>query len=191
MNEHPILFSEKMVRAILAGKKGQTRRIVKGTALDWLQPNMFSPKYVALPENYLSPYGYAGDLLWVRETFLRDGEIYLYKADFGKGVLSDSWRGHWKPSIHMPRKASRLALEITELRIERLNDISESDAIAEGATPSIVGDDLDYLKYRAGFQTLWNSINAKRGYEWESNPFVWVVSFQITRGITPREPDKN
>jgi hypothetical protein len=188
MNEHPILFSRKMVQAILAGKKSQTRRIVKQ------DPQGKIPFTDELP----CPYGHTGDFLWVRETFAQYPDGFIFKADFpddgfGSGIVNlktgDNYPLVWKPSIHMPRKASRLLLEITELRIERLNNISESDAIDEGATPSMVGGDLDYLKYRAGFQTLWNSINAERGYSWESNPFVWVVSFQIARGLTKREPD--
>ena len=77
----------------------------------------------------------------------------------------------------MPRWASRITLEITNIRVERLQDISEADAIAEGATASIVGDNLNFLKYRAGYQTLWDSINGKKA-PWDSNPWVWVIEFR-------------
>lgn len=81
------------------------------------------------------------------------------------------------PAIHMPRWASRISLEIVRVRIERLQAITESDAQVEGVTPSIVGQDLDGLKFRAGFQSLWQEINGKRA-PWESNPWVWVVEFK-------------
>jgi hypothetical protein len=78
----------------------------------------------------------------------------------------------------MPKEASRITLEVTGIKVERVQDITEEDAIAEGTTPSIVGADLDYLKYRAGYQTLWNLINEKRGYGWDTNCFVWVIQFE-------------
>jgi hypothetical protein len=183
MNEHPILFSRKMVRAILAGKKSQTRRIVKQN------PQGKVPFTDELP----CPYGHTGDFLWVRETFAQYPDGFVFKADFpddgfGSGIVNlktgENYPLVWKPSIHMPRKASRLLLEITELRIERLNSISESDAIAESCT----GENFDTPVN--DFIWLWDSINAERGYSWASNPFVWVVSFQPARGLTKRAPDK-
>ena len=202
MNEHPILFSRKMVQAILAGKNSQTRRIVKGTALDWLQPNMFSQKYVALPENCLSPYGYAGDYLWVRESWQAQNTSGLWWHEVPRNDRSlwnwaftnpvepayEATPPRWIPSIHMPRMASRITLEITELRIERLNDISESDAVAEGCQAWIENGQVTDTAV-SDYAHLWNEINLERGYSWESNPFVWVVSFQIARGLTPRALD--
>lgn len=134
------------------------------------------------------PYGKPGDLLWVRETWAE-----ITPEPFGaKKVIyrSDGWEwkgkhySAWRPSIFMPRWASRITLKITDLKAERLQDISEADAKAEGTTPSIVGDDLDHLKYRAGFMALWDSINAKRGYPWESNPWVWVIELERVDGVT-------
>jgi hypothetical protein len=136
------------------------------------------------------PYGQVGDRLWVRETWSgREGHelhgctgTYFYFADgenqFGKqiGFTYMQRERKWRPSIHMPRWASRITLEITSVRVERLRDISESDAKSEGAEPSIVGEDLDYLKFRAGFQTLWESISGPES--WDSNPWVWVVEFK-------------
>ena len=198
MKESPILFSEKMVRAILAGKKSQTRRVVKGTALDWLQPNMFTPKYVALPGNYFSPYGYAGDMLWVRESWQAQNTSGLWWHEVPRNdrplwnwaftnpvePAYEAIPPRWIPSIHMPRMACRIELEITQLRIERLNNISERDAIAEGCT----GENFDMPV--SDFIWLWDSINAERGYSWSSNPFVWVVSFQPARWLTPRALDE-
>lgn len=199
MNEHPILFSEKMVRAILAGKKSQTRRIVKGTALDWLQPNMFTKEYVALPENYLSPYGYAGDVLWVRESWQAQNTSGLWWHEVARNdrplwnwaftnpvePAYEAIPPRWIPSIHMPRMACRIELEITELRIERLNDISENDAIAEGCQAWMENGQVTDTAV-SDYAHLWNEINLERGYSWESNPFVWVVSFKIARGLTKR-----
>ena len=196
MKEHPILFSTPMVRAILEGRKTQTRRVMSYQPDEEYTtvygPEMYTQTLIDRngeeqpgPEVFgvygydwslKCPYGQPGDRLWVRETWLQDGDIYLYKADFGKGILSDSWNGHWKPSIHMPRKASRLTLEIVNIRAERLQDISEEDARAEGAgwwQP--IGKNKTYI---LDFGMLWNSINSARGYGWDVNPWVWVVEFK-------------
>ncbi len=187
MNEHPILFSEKMVRAILAGKKSQTRRIVKQ------DPKGKIPFTDELP----CPYGHTGDFLWVRESWQAQNTSGLWWHEVPRNdrplwnwaftnpvePAYEATPPRWIPSIHMPRMACRIELEITQLRIERLNNISESDAIAEGCT----GENFDTPV--SDFIWLWDSINAERGYSWESNPFVWVVSFQPARGLTKRAPD--
>ena len=203
MKEHPILFSTPMVRAILEGRKTQTRRVMS------YQPDEYTTVYG--PEMYTQtlidrngeeqpgpevfgvygydwslkcPYGQPGDHLWVRETWLQDGEIYLYKADFGKGILSDSWNGHWKPSIHMPRKASRLTLEIVNIRAERLQDISEEDARAEGVVwQRDFGNGPETREARPVFFDVWDAINGNRdqgAYTVSKNPWVWVVEFKRT-----------
>lgn len=197
MNEKPILFSSPMVMAILEGRKTQTRRVVKGTALDWLQPNMFSPVYVAHPENRLSPYGYAGDQLWVRETFRCEevGEYGVdgvrYKADDtfreieNSQEASDKWieayreDGKWRPSIFMPRWASRIQLEIVNVRVERVKSISEEDAKAEGV--GAWHDTPRGTMYSPEFKLLWNKINHVRGFGWSLNPWVWVVEFKVVK----------
>lgn len=206
--EKPILFSTPMVRAILAGRKTVTRRVIKPQPPSigqyrfsnppykafwnhlhkkwWLTPldvDEFDPSPRELYE-YACPYGQPGDRLWVRETWRKldcpqhdegqpPGTLCLcnqvqYRAD------GDS-DGKWRPSIFMPRWASRVTLEITGVRIERLQEISEADAIAEGVEARgpnhVVG-----ARYRFG--QLWNPINAKRGYGWEANPWVWVVEFK-------------
>ena len=154
------------------------------------------------------PYGEPGDRLWVRETFqyqrAEDGLGLHYRADGARCGVSEQYLddpdsegaalvradvvpdGRWKPSIHMPRWASRITLEVTGVRVERVQDISEEDAGAEG-TPCIFCRKtlvtrcqcaLDKADYHEDFQKLWDSVNAKRGYSWESNPWVWVVSFK-------------
>lgn len=162
MKERPILFSAPMVQAILAGSKTQTRRVVKS-------PGMESP----------CPYGEIGDFLWVRETWgVRDGMI-VYRANDEDMPLDKGEK--WKPSIHMWRNASRITLEITNVRIERLQEISESDARAEGVS-KYEGEcplrNKRLNKYQLQFAALWDSINAKRGLGWDVNPFVWVIEFK-------------
>jgi hypothetical protein len=228
MKEHPILFSAPMVRAILEGRKTQTRRVVKfrptffkgitgqlqehhemeacypmprGGFVFWSDKvgKAFSDRAYKDDEGgYLCPYGQVGDRLWVRETWAKSPAGFIFKADynvddgFGSEVV-DMKSGEtiplvWKPSIHMPRVISRIILEIVNVRVERLQDICESDAQAEGIAASIVGSDLDCLKFRAGYQTLWNSINDSRGFGWDVNPWVWVIEFQRA-GLTPHVPD--
>ena len=143
--ERPIIFSGPMIRAILEGRKTQTRRIVK--------PNCLSK---------LSPYGRTGDRLWVRETWGHnpEGPGYVYRSD---GDFDMKFHGdRWRPSIHMPRWASRITLEVTGVRVERLQDINEEDALAEGVEHA--------------FRSLWESINGPGS--WDANPWVWVVEFR-------------
>lgn len=184
--ERPILFSGPMVRAILEGRKTQTRRVVtKPVVLDWL--DQFLPEFVAAPENHLCPYGFAGDRLWVRETFAGDnlcGWVYRAdhpNADIKAGELDDGEQSlrRWVPSIHMPREASRLKLEVTGVRIERLQDISEADAKAEGVccAPGHPHGAAD--QHRGAFRALIESLNGKRGFGWATNPWMWVVEFRV------------
>ena len=149
------------------------------------------------------PYGQPGDLLWVREKFLvweggaggLDPDSLTYQDDpqwehqlFDNGELDDALPpeddgvvGRWKvhPSIHMPRWASRITLRVTDVRVQRVQEISEEDAIAEGIT-RWEGDRLQRgdKGARNDFSRLWDSINAKRGYSWESNPFCWAITFE-------------
>ena len=213
IKERPILFSAPMVRAILEDRKTVTRRPVKGIALEWLSPEGFTPEYTADPRNGLCPYGQPGDRLWVREAWQADaqldsvaprelspGEPILYPADgavrqTGCAMITP---GKPRPSIHMPRSASRILLEITRVGVERLQDISEAQAKAEGivgvafrpddgwpiCTGYMVGPDdgkspLETTAARA-FAGLWSSINGQEN--WDANPWVWVVEF---KRITP------
>ncbi len=168
MTERPILFSADMVRAILDGNKTQTRRIAKARqAGEHVRHTLIDCR---------CQYGVVGDRLWVREAFsyahgqgLDDHGPIWYWAD---GNPED---GDWtkpKPSIHMPRWASRITLEITEVRLEQLQAISEEDALAEGVGPG--------PRHRDPFGLLWEHIHGPGS--WYANPFVWVVSFQR---ITP------
>jgi len=196
MTERPILFSAEMVRAILDGRKTQTRRKMK------VQP---WPDAIVTVEHYHQtvidrcgdmqpgpeifgahwddecglrcPYGAPGDLLWVRETWFdpqMDGGRVLYAAD--KPDVHPIHRR--RPSIHMPRWASRIMLRITDVRVERLQAISEDDARAEGCEPVgwIDETDVGMSSYREGFSRLWNDINGPGA--WDANPYVWVISFE-------------
>ena len=225
MRERPILMSGPLVRAVLDGRKIQTRRVVKGgpwerVFRDAMTDHTGDPDYLCLREGgtgtvVRSPYGQVGDRLWVRETWAPLGDVLtevmgrprVYRADADL-VRDDSgdrdgwWCGdvfiegarqpwRWTPSIHMPRWASRLSLVITDVRVERLQDISEVDAIAEGVEP--VGDRwrdympereaprLTYATARNSFFSLWESAYGPPSLV--SNPWVWCISFE--REVTP------
>lgn len=195
MKERPILFNTEMVKAVLAGRKTQTRRVVKHDHPHFGSVEKFNHVQGTIWEaifddssgiNLCCPYGQVGDRFWIRETFYAThidekstkdhGQIY-YKADENPHVAVS-----WKPSIHMPRWASRINLEITNIRVERLKEISEEDAIKEGTTALTTYRDSDNIEkpdYKAGFQILWDMINEKRGYVWKANPWVWVVEFKV------------
>lgn len=191
IKERPILFSAPMVRAILEGHKTVTRRPVKGQALKWLAD--FTPDYVADPENRLCPYGYPGDRLWVRETWAQPSNLdpapTVYRATYPDCLKGEGWENlppidaiRWKPSIHMFRRDSRILLEITAVRVERLQDISERDCIAEGVglTPNAEGMKLTIplgaSLAKTWFSGYWESINGPGSLE--ANPWVWVVEFK-------------
>ncbi|MGQ3820309.1 hypothetical protein [Pseudomonas alliivorans] len=195
IKERPILFSAPMVRAILSGQKTVTRREVKKpAALDCLAAG-FEPAFLALPGNAdLCPYGKPGDRLWVREAFglqVRHygggtGEHIVYRASNPDAIYCKSAEGReypvkWKPSIHMPRHSCRILLEITDVRVERLQDISRSDIRTEGleCPPELASDDVspNYRDwYPAAWRDLWQSINGAES--WNANPWVWVVEFK-------------
>ncbi|MDE1714786.1 hypothetical protein PWG14_20030 (plasmid) [Chromobacterium amazonense] len=193
MKERPILFAGEMVRPVLAGTKTQTRRVMSDRVMKSMRAAASMGEITwfmdegQLGENDLPyivdfcPYGRPGDRLWVRETFqiMRRGDdwdIPIYRADDIAGHINVAW----KPSIHMPRWASRILLEITEVRVERLQDISEADAVAEGVTPAAVQSfaDTGLVTRPAGFayRDLWEQINGTGS--WDANPWVWVVEFK-------------
>lgn len=202
MKEHPILFSAPMVHAILEGRKTMTRRVVDMRRHGWpLREGVTPEEHAADIAAVISlcPYGQPSDRLWVRETWdFRSWERDTVRISYGAGGLQEDrvppsrWNPtvynyeRWRPSIHMPRWASRLSLEVTAVRVERLQDISEEDARAEGADKGFEMDVAEFVTgkpiknetYRTGFRLLWDSINAKRGYGWGSNPWVWVVEFK-------------
>ena len=211
MTEKPILFSATMVRAILDGRKTQTRRIMKPQPVGpvFVATDPETPRY-CLPYNETltmgelamrCPYGQPGDRLWVRETCRAeelpsglDGVRYLADDCFipieNTEAASDAWlslaaygqrlSGHQKyrkvSAIHMPRWASRITLEITGIHVERLQDISESDALAEGIDPKFPQDEQVANAAMMRYADIWESINGPGS--WAANPWVWVVEFR-------------
>lgn len=202
MKARPILFSPEMVRALVAGRKTQTRRVIRLQPDDrdqevkfengWL---MYRRAGIGWCKDTPCPYGATGDLLWVRETcraeeLPRDGADYVrYFADDSLKLIDNTreaaerWhamrhyrkkRGATVPPIHMPRWASRLTLRLTDVRVQRVQEITEDDAIAEGIPRA-------YPIAKVEFQDLWDDINAERGYPWPSNPWVWALSFEVIR----------
>ena len=198
MKESGVVFNDDMVRAILEGRKTQTRRPVKNVRADnclvirkpTKKRNGVYTHVMDALEHGLCPFGNVGDRIWVRETFnafwldndviqeIKDGvslasELCDYKADY-----SDSSKPAegWTPSIHMPRWASRILLEITDVRVERLHDMSEADAKAEGASPVTYKITPPEAVYRVGFGDIWRGIYGQEN--WLSNPWVWVIEFK-------------
>ena len=189
-----MIFNGEMVRAILDGRKTQTRRIMKN------QPAGDYPDTPALIRSvgggfqwyghygesgiFNCPFGAVGDRIWVRETWNKYGGLLTYRADYDwiedmkKEMACHESYPKWHPSIHMPRWASRITLEITGVRVERLNDISECDAKAEGAPTEccVIGD-----KHFLGFRSLWKSIYGDES--WRSNPWVWVIEFKVVPNV--------
>lgn len=169
MNFKPILFSTPMVQAILDGRKTQTRRVIKPQPLDVVT---YADQRVWYPEVIKCPYE-VGDILWVRETFTNSEEypFIFYKAD------ADDVSIKWKPSIFMPKSACRLFLQVKSVRVERLQDITEEDAIAEGAKHGrFYGLGQIGGSIREGFFELWETINRKGSVN--KNPWVWVIEFE-------------
>ena len=200
MKSRPILFSAPMVRALMAGTKTQTRRPLRdGT---WLDPKEGVIRMCSVGngvtgfQSVACPYGVPGDQLWVREQFagsiayerhgypLREwGNKIWYCAD------GEPRSGQWtrpRPSIHMPRSLSRITLELTDVRVERLQDISEADALAEGVTPKwepgcsgrlmeAIGG-FSFRPAASAYADLWEQINGAGS--WDANPWVWALSFK-------------
>lgn len=185
MRERPILFSTPMVKAILEGRKTQTRRIVKPQPDEILHGEPYWN--IGGFRDDWKPWGIKGNCLWVKETwsyatdFGNSTDHIFYRASYKNGGIYDDVE-RWKPSIHMPRHASRITLEITNVRIERLQEITEVDAIKEGVNdlmPFLYQSDewQNITPNRARFAGLWDSINDNK-YSWDSNPYVWVIEFQ-------------
>lgn len=205
--ERPILFSGPMVRAILDGKKTQTRRVAKfkplvpglNLSFSGLEADDQGRNGWALAsrdgrgtwnertELLRCPYGQVGDRLWVKETWHHEDtscadhkcgqptHIYHKATEVYPGSI------RWRPSIFMQRWASRITLEVAYVRVERLQRITEEDAKAEGVddkAPGYLSSRFPGKPHSAQFALLWESINAKRGKTWESNPWVWVVDFR-------------
>ena len=198
MKERPIIFSAESVKQILSGTKTQTRRVVKPQLYGWepyKQPEWYTSSAIdkdgmLVPGkevfgvysedgecSRVCPYGAPGDRLWAREAFFH----YESGADsdtsesvlFYKDTIPPEWENvKWRSPLFLPRRHSRLTLEITNVRCEQLQDISDADAVAEGfATPP-------YHQRKARFAIAWDSLNAKRGFDWCMNPYVWVLEFK-------------
>jgi hypothetical protein len=233
MNEHPIIFSTPMIKAILEGTKTQTRRVIKpkyrngevGFEVIANEKNGAKGIVILNEEGGHSRYGHydppymPGDTLWVREKWkaiYHDAGLNIFSAEFFDGsrkrfsfdpddIKSTSFARKcgkgWQPPIYMFRESCRIFLEIKSVRVERLHKIGENDARAEGIESNFIKSQkyLGYRNYfdkrkleqcpdestifschsaRSGFITLWDSVNAKRGYSWESNPWVWVIEFK-------------
>lgn len=185
MNEKPILFNGEMVRAILSGQKTQTRRVIKPQPTRSVSPGAVIADFwiAGIPYNVSKIPFHNGDRLWVRETwraqFGDDVSVFGYRADNDPDECG-CVHGYskWKPSIFMPRSASRITLEVVNVRVEKVQDISEEDATAEGVWPKGIGNLAIPKPNTFRFQQLWDSINEKRGHSWDSNPWVWVVEFR-------------
>jgi len=177
MKEQPILFSSEMVKTILDGRKTQTRRVIKPQPNSGVRQSPFVKS--GLEDGHgreiKCPYGQPGDLLWVKETWNgTQGEGVAYRA------TNPEMNGEpWKSSRFMPRWASRITLEIVNIRVERLQEIKPLDAVAEGMDP----DRHSVIEFR----NLWNAINGKRGYGWDINPWVWVIEFPPQRACIIRK----
>lgn len=193
MRERPILFSSPMVRAILAGNKTQTRRVAK----EFAGRDDLDAILTRFPNQNGCPYGQPGDRLWVRETWAQNWDqlsdtrmdrSYVYRADGEARALDNGVELPWRPSIHMPRSACRLVLEITSVRVERLGDISAGDCWAEGIEECDGSlDEVEICRLakmmdrtfedpQPSYAALWEQINGAGS--WTANPWVWVVEFR-------------
>lgn len=219
MKEHPILFSTPMVQAILEGRKTHTRRIVKAQSnqKEWLTESLLNKAKNAKflqggvqiehpsggPLTFIQcPYGQPGDLLWVRETWQTWALGWIFKSSYGAPLPAGV---NWRPSIHMPKDAARIWLQIEEVKVERLQDISEEDVLCEGVQIPVSENNkivyqlgvahsaLSFLPdgcfakgmpeptpkqvIKAFFAELWVKINGIES--WHENPWVWVVKFKV------------
>lgn len=197
IREKGLIFNSEMVRAILDGRKTQTRRPIKwkqtrfteiGEREDGSKWPWSEDAERACDFWHPCPFGAVGDRIWVRETWARynidqNSHDIAYRA-----TTPEDWpeEGRWRPSIHMPRWASRILLEITNVRVERLNAISQADAIAEGAPPSHPSIDCVSQEYgfpdfsRSWFGQTWQHIYGEES--WDANPWVWVIEFERVEG---------
>lgn len=211
MKERPIIFTGESVKAIVDSRKTQTRRPVKGKWIPLVEEVLeINGKWVFTTIEYdlSTPFGIPGERLWVRETVcfvhpvdnckatydgarivddprLDDQKTELwYRADGEMGLAHRTGDNglYWTPSIHMPRWASRITLEITDVRVERVQDISEDDAQKEIGKFRYQGNwpnnNPGFKPYKFDFKHKWNSIYAKRGFGWDTNPFVWCIEFK-------------
>ena len=208
VKETPISFSDAMVRALREGRKTQTRRVIlpqlpvgadtlrdipgsnRWYAAQVRQVNEHTTEYTPLGSDqqhpWRCPYGAPGDRLWVKEAWHQHyaGEVLggrpCYRADDKCQAALP-----WKSSRYMPRWASRILLELTDVRIQQVQEISEADAIAEGVLPEDWEDRVPAGPIctshvgRIAFRNVWDSLNHKRGYGWDADPWVWLLTFKV------------
>lgn len=188
----PILFNTEMVRAILDGRKACTRRLVKlpsyikqqedGLYTLWAEGTCYENQYLEEIIPYIKQPYQPGDILYVRETWKKAPNGYFYYEDWQRNDIADVTK--WKPSIHMPKEAARIWLKVTDVRVERLQEITEVGIRKEGieVNPNECAGKFDFISELFFlFQRLWNSTIKKSDldrYGWESNPYVWVIEFE-------------
>lgn len=194
-NAKPILFNTEMVQAILEGRKTVTRRVIKPQPIAGIRKSVFVPSGIEDGHGREIKLLYkVGDILYVRETWnYSPNWYYCYKAD----AIPDDNHGYigsipWRPSIHMPKEAARIFLKVTDVRVERLQDMTDEDCIAEGIKPVRVPGSTNYREEREfqiacgiatieKYEELWDSTIKKQDlykYGWEGNPWVWVIEFE-------------
>ena len=186
MGEKPIIFNTEMIKAILEGRKTQTRRTVNPQPKDGVRKSPFYPSGLEDLHGYqIKPRYKVGDILYVREAWNKsedwgeypddeeDGEKIYYKADFPEDIWEEE---KWRPSIHMPKEAARIFLKVTNLRIEKLQDITIKDAKSEGVICTCPENEENrcYKGNIGHFKELWDSIFANTQKEWNRNPWVEV-----------------
>lgn len=192
MTERPIIMSAESVRALLAGKTTQTRRVIKPQPDNYAYAEQIYAECYSPYRQIYCPYGVPGDRLWVKETWMITvGAQLVYKATpekpwrvCGNGESSAFTRlDEWRSPLHMPRWASRLTLEVKDVRIQRLQEAEFYDIRAEGIdcpTHDFPGGFCcsECGDLRSAFCSKWDALNAKRGFPWESNPFCWCITFE-------------
>ena len=184
MKETGMLFTSQMVRAILEGRKTQTRRVAKPVKHPDLG-NLYAPGALLRehePQHVINracPYGQPGDRIYVRETFSQHPEWgqLAFRADGEEFEDADGWlwEPKWMPSTHMPKDLARIWLEITSVRVERIQEIIPDDCIAEGAWPVEQRELGRGHEAVSAFRELWEST----GGDWDANPWVWAVDFKV------------
>ena len=191
----PILFNMKMVRAILDGRKSCTRRIIKPQPQGYFEVSE-EPLYIYDTDGKqgkITPPYQPGDILYVRETWKQAPNGYYYYEDWQKDDIADVTK--WKPSIHMPKEAARIWLKVTDVRVERLQEITRLSVQKEGieVDPKECAGKFDFItELFLLFQKLWDSTIKKSdldSYGWDANPYVWVIEFE--RCEKPKEENGN
>lgn len=190
MSVKPILFNTEMVRAILAGRKTTTRRVINpGLVKLFLSDRQDNPQFgdAQMINRYLSPPYRPGDVLYVRETWALFNGEYLYRADSTEGICVQDrygvWRDPtWRPSIHMPKDAARIFLRVKDVHAEHLREITEEGAVREGLYKGwrLNGMGSTALSARQAFMWLWETItrHSPAAESWALNPWVWVIEFE-------------